>query len=138
MAVKILADASFLVAFFVEDHIYQPKVKVILGKNRVFVVTILSLEETFFVLKRKYGFNRLTLEKVVDSLLSPGVFNFVEIPDQLGLANRLVSASERLGLKSRDALHYLIMKQRGIRLMATFDQDFIKKQKALGIKVSIF
>lgn len=135
MAVKVLADSSFLVAFFVKDHVFQEKVKKIIGRGRTFVVTILSLEETVFILKRKYGFARPVLERVVDTLLSPGIFNFLEITDQLGLSNKIVSHSEKYKMLSRDTLHYLIMQQKGIKLMATFDGDFISRQKELRIKV---
>lgn len=136
MAVKVLADSSFIVSVFVNDHIYKKYADKLLGsKSKIFIVTIFSIEEALFVLRRKYLLNFDDLNKIILVLMNSKPFSFIEVIDQRKIARDLVAVSSRFGLKGRDTIHYLIMKRYGIKSMVTFDEDFIKRQNELGIKV---
>lgn len=137
MAGKIYCDTNFLVAIFVKEHtLNHLAVKILKShSHNQFVLNLFVLEEVIYCLQHVYSFDFAKLKLFTDEILTLEPLIFVEITHQRNLAKILTRYQEKFGLRPRDTLHYLIMKQQGINFMATFDEDFVKKQKELRIKV---
>lgn len=135
MGVRVYADTNFLMALFIKEHPFHELSAKIFKKSKRCYYTILAVEEASYSLKRDYGFSYRNLSDFVTYLLKAENLIFLEIQEQKKLCEKLIEPQEKFKLKSRDGLHYLIMKQNNIKLIATFDGDFISRQKELRIKV---
>lgn len=135
MAGKVFADASFLISLVIDSHPFRLKAEAIFSKYKRFVISAFVLEEVVHVLRRVYHLDFDELENFVVDVLTLEKYEFIEAPNEKMLLAKLVNCMRESHLGTRDAIHYLFMRTRKLRLLATFDGDFIQKQKELRIKV---
>ena len=135
---KIYLDSNFIIAALVSDHPQHPKSKEIIERHLKLklLVSLLTLDEVIHTLNLAYNLSRLDLSFKVESFLNS---KEVKLCDAITTFNNPIKQYLHLyvdyNLSPRDTLHYLMMKANKISHIATFDNDFIKNQKKLKIKV---
>ncbi len=137
---KIYLDSNFIISILVDKHPQYLKSKKIIARHieAKFFLSLLTLAETLHTLNVGYNIPRLELSfKLEDFLISREVKICDASPDYGNLAKLYLRIYTDNNLSPRDSLHYLIMKSNNIVYIATFDNDFIKNQEKLKIKVAV-
>lgn len=128
-------DASFLIALFNEDDEFQPKAKKIirdLDKDTRFLTSNIALAETV-----NFTFSHLG-PKIAEKFLKFFKKSNIEeifIPKEVFDSgyNLLFRQKSKKGLNLFDCLHLATMKTLGIKNILTFDQEFKKEVKVIGL-----
>src|SRR3989338_1605281 len=130
-------DANFYVALQIIKHPFHNTSIKILKKypNLIVCYSILTLDEIIFSLT-KYNFDKnIIYQNIYENLFdNPRMFNLPLNSNKDFLESYLQTYTDN-SLKPRDAMHYFFMQQNNITNMATFDTDFIKNKKRLGIEI---
>ncbi len=133
----IYLDASFFIATQIKEHIFHKQASKIF-KNKmnesVFCYTALTIDEIIHALSRYLSKPEIVL------LIETNLFNmqsFLYLNTSLKYIDikEYLNTWENTTLKPRDAMHYFFMQQNNITNIATFDTDFIKNKKRLGIEI---
>src|SRR3989344_5257466 len=130
---KVYIDANFFVSSKLKDHNFYLKAtnKVQELGNSHLYFSLLTLDEIIHAFT-KYKTSKKQIIRTVkrDIVNAKGIFliNYSTNTNEVDQSVKLWKSS---GLKPRDALHLYLMKSNGIKKIATFDGDFIKKQKDL-------
>ncbi len=130
-------DANFYVALQLIKHPFHDKSVEVLKKypNLSVYYSILTLDEIIFSLT-KYNFDKdIIYQNIYENLFdNPRMFDLPLNSNRDFLDSYLQTWSDN-NLKPRDAMHYFFMQQNNITKIATFDTDFIKNKKRLGIEI---
>ncbi len=133
----IYCDSSFIIASMVSNHLNHEKAVELIKnlKPTLLCISPLVIDEVIYGL-RVYGFDKDNIRSELKKRIS-GI-NLLEILPII-IDNARIDSYLNLwvntNLKPRDAMHIFIMKQNGIKNIATFDNDFLKNNKELGINV---
>lgn len=134
---KIYLDSNFIITTLVKEHPFFQKACMISEKIKTWklFISFLVIDEVIFNL----SFYHLSKEDIhkhlkngilsIDNLYLISTSNLKEDLDDY------LQAWVRSNLKPRDALHLHMMRYNKISQIATFDQDFIRHRKKLGITI---
>ena len=134
---KIYIDTNVFVALHFSGHKFYDLAlnlkKRFIG-NKLYL-GFLTIDEILYTLS-KYKISKKDSINIIkrgivnssDVTILPSPFESSEVLDYL-------YTYKKTSLKPRDSLHLYLMKINKIKKIATFDNDFIKKQKELGIEV---
>ncbi|MDA1338445.1 MAG: type II toxin-antitoxin system VapC family toxin [bacterium] len=134
----IYLDASFFIATQIKEHIFHKQASVTYQKfanNSTFCFTSLTIDEVLHALSRYLSKPQIT-EVIESKLLNTQSFLFLNTSLKYIDITEYLNIWENTPLKPRDAMHYFFMEQNNIHKMATFDTDFIKNKKRLGIEIA--
>lgn len=137
MSDLIYLDASFFVPLQVEKHPYRKYAidKLKSSPISMFCYSYLTLDEIMYVLG-KYIKNKNLISTIINrDLLNNKLNQLVGLENDVKCADQFIKTWPTTGLKPRDALHLFTMKKNGIKKIATFDNDFIKNKRKLGIEI---
>lgn len=134
---SIYIDSNFLIAALVENHPFHTEAIELFHNHSTgtFSLSLLTLDEVLYTFRRY----KIPAEKVMH-ILQTGVFtvkNIDVLSDNASKESAIeyISLWEKSSLHPRDALHLFFMKMYHISTIATFDEDFINRQRELGISV---
>ncbi len=134
---RIYLDSSFIIALKVNGHEFNLKAQNILEHLRtdtLFYYSYLTIDECAFTLV-KYGADKSQVVELLIELISKPQFYLVNTDANTEELIAYLNTWETTPLKPRDAMHYFYMQQNHIVKIATFDTDFIKNKKKLGIEI---
>lgn len=134
---KIYVDSSFFVATQITNHPHHKRAckLVELCKKCRFFYSLLTIDEIVYTLS-KFDISKNEIAAIVSEKIC-AIKNTKLITYKAGMKNleEYVSLWAGTSLEPRDAMHAYFMKSQKIECIATFDHDFRKHQKKLGIKV---
>lgn len=133
----IYLDANYLVALFVEAHpLHTDSIKLFNNIDGFKIaISYLVIDEVIYVLT-KYKFDRATIKEQIGNFILMGDFILVGIKNEREAATDYIEFWGEHNLNPRDAMHLFIMRQNNIKIIASYDDDFITRQDELGISVS--
>jgi predicted nucleic acid-binding protein len=137
MTDKVYLDASFVIPLLVKEHPYHTQGFVIskyLQQCDVYISPLL-LDEVMYSLT-KYRLTREYIAKTIkNNILTKSNVRVVNLDDTIEDLQNFLIYWKNSGLKPRDAMHMFIMRQNKVKKIATFDEDFIKNETRLKIKI---
>lgn len=136
---KCYLDSSFVIALLIPTHTYSKKAlvvaEILVKKDMDLYMSFLVIDEVVYVLHKKY---KMTLSLIIrclrELLLNIGV-GMIGIEHDVNVVLDYLKMLEKFNLEPRDTMHAHLMKNNGISRIASFDSDFIKNHKKLGIRV---
>lgn len=133
----IYLDASFFIATQIKEHIFHKQASKIF-KNKisesVFCYSGLTIDEILHALSRYLSKSEI-VAVINNNLFNMQSFLYLNTSLKYIDIKEYLSIWENTTLKPRDAMHYFFMQQNNIIKIATFDDDFIKNKKRLGIEI---
>lgn len=132
----IYLDANFLIATQIEQHPMRASALQKLGKlnGNHFCISYLTIDETIYALN-KYINNKKQVYGAIQKILKTAPVKIIGIENNNIIAEKFLRFWVKTKLAPRDAFHIFIMKQNGIKKLATFDNDFTKLQKELKVQI---
>lgn len=134
---KIYIDASFFIATQVINHPFHKKAGWFLKKmiNDIFYFSLPTIDEIIYAFLQ-YQVDQETITSIInDKIVNIENVRLLNYPNDLYQIQSYLKIWNKSCLKPRDALHFYFMKVNNVKYLATFDNDFIKNEKKLGIKV---
>ncbi|MEI7578422.1 MAG: type II toxin-antitoxin system VapC family toxin [bacterium] len=134
---SIYVDTNVFIAWLVASHPDYKQARCIFKQysKYQFYYSLLVIDEILFVMT-KYRISKNIIQNIIKSnLIENPICILIEDTINHEQIEKYLNLWVNCGLKPRDALHYYYMKKMKITTIATFDQDFIRQQKKLGIKV---
>lgn len=134
---RIYVDASFLISALIKDHEFNRRAEIIVkgDGNAVFYYSLLTLDETLYTIEKNYKSHKIPLKEGLKQMLNSSNIKLISYTEDHKTVLDLIKIIENYNLRPRDASHFLIMNQNHLTIMATFDNDFIKNQEKLKIKI---
>jgi predicted nucleic acid-binding protein len=133
---RVYLDSSFIIALLLKNEEFHAQALMRMQKlaQTELFVSFFSLNETLYILS-KYGLSKAEVANVVrEKFLLLEKIRVINTTETLETMFDYLKFWNQTQLKSTDAMHVFLMKQVGVQTIATFDQDFVKHQKKLGIK----
>src|SRR5258708_7722367 len=137
MTDKVYLDASFLIATQVSNHIFHQEAvrKLARMKKTTPVLSLFAVGETIYILRKLNVSKEQIVAMFKKNICSLDQLEVVSDGDGVEHISQYLDFWEKEQFKPTDAIHLFLMRSRGIKKLATFDADFIDREKELGIKM---
>jgi predicted nucleic acid-binding protein len=130
-------DANFILALLIQEHRQHSAAEKISKGLSEFIgaVSFLTVDELLYAFSKYHINKQMVVSKLQEFIISSNNLICVSNKADIGEIYQYCDLYKEFNLKPRDTMHYFLMRQNRIKLIASFDKDFILNQKKLGIKV---
>lgn len=134
---KIYVDASFFIATQIINHpFHQESLRILKEYSESdLYFSLLTIDEIVYTLD-KYKIDQNKIISVIrEKIILIRNTKLLSYKDNVGQIENYLEVWRKTQLRPRDALHLYLMREAALENIATFDKDFIKNRKRLGIRV---
>jgi predicted nucleic acid-binding protein len=134
---NVYVDTSFFIATQITNHPFHNEAVSILKKyiNCPFYFSLLTLDEIVFTLLNHRFKSFEIVDIITKKIVSIKNTRLIAYQNNLKQIREYMDFWKDASLSPRDAMHVFLMKQNKIKTIATFDADFKRNRKKLGIEI---
>ena len=134
---KLYVDCSFFVATQITNHPHHKRSSKLLQllPDVQLYFSLLTIDEIMYTLS-KFNIPRNEIFSIIkEKIISIQNTRIINYNSSIAQLESYINIWNETGMQPRDALHACLMKTHNIPCIATFDRDFRKIEKKLGIEV---
>lgn len=134
---KVYVDTSFFIATQITNHPFHDVAVGILEeyKDSPFYFSLLTIDEIVFtLLHHRISPNEIS-NIITQKIVSIKNTRMIAYQNKMKQVEEYIHFWKSTPLGPRDAMHVYLMKQNSISTIATFDADFKRNRKKLGVKI---
>lgn len=134
---KVYVDTSFFIATQIANHPFHDVSTQVLEeyKDSPFYFSLLTIDEIIFTLSH-HRFKPEEISTIInEKIVAIKNTRLVAYQNKMKQIGEYIDFWKSMPLGPRDAMHVYLMKQNDISTIATFDADFKRNRKKLGITI---
>lgn len=134
---NVYVDTSFFIATQIANHPFHDVAITVLEeyKDSLFYFSLLTIDEIVFTLLN----HRITPNEIstiiTEKIIAIKNTRLIAYQKRMKQIEEYIELWKSIPLGPRDAMHVYLMKQNKIATIATFDADFKRSRKKLGVKI---
>jgi predicted nucleic acid-binding protein len=134
---NVYVDTSFFIATQITNHPFHQEALTVLEthKDSPFYFSFLTIDEIVFTLLNHKITPPEIATIITNKIISIKNTRIVSFQNKIKYIQEYVDFWKETALKPRDAMHAYLMKLHSITTIATFDADFKRNRKKLGITI---